>query len=336
MIHLLVRVRNAETSRQGLSWRAGAATMALQTVTGECGTQPDGLQIADAEPVSVCAFSRHETACRLPPSALHRLTRSHRAWTRTIRRRATNWNRPHWNSTGPGESTQLAFTPRIIHWDWRAGCRAAGLLGFDPVAVDCCMSANLPTDQPETAVPQRKIRHPVSRTYGRMPRALTTNLWTKHTRLDTSPHGNNGLPRERMSKKETPMTRQYWKTVGGTLIEEFLAVKAGPENGTRKLDGVIILGGPSEIQRTDAVELAGRDIIVVQTKAARLGMNLLGQAVFSRRLMEAFQPSSIRSVALCTKGDSVLKPFAEEYGIEVVVMPDFHSTAPQVDAARSD
>jgi len=168
-----------------------------------------------------------------------------------------------------------------------------------------------------------------------MPRTLTTNLWTRRTRLYTPAPDTNGPPQELMSKKETPMTRQYWKTVGGTLIEEFLAVKAGPENGTRRLDGVIILGGPSEIQQTEAVDLAGRDIIVVQTKAARLGMNLLGQAVFSRRLMEVFKPSSIRSVALCTKGDCVLMPFAEEYGIEVVVMPAFHSTASQDDAARS-
>ena len=27
-----------------------------------------------------------------------------------------------------------------------------------------------------------------------------------------------------MSKRETPLTRKYWKSIGGTLIEEFPAV----------------------------------------------------------------------------------------------------------------
>jgi hypothetical protein len=34
-----------------------------------------------------------------------------------------------------------------------------------------------------------------------------------------------------MSKLETPMTRRYWKRVGGTLLEEFLVVPRGPGVG---------------------------------------------------------------------------------------------------------
>jgi hypothetical protein len=48
-------------------------------------------------------------------------------------------------------------------------------------------------------------------------------------------------------------------------------------------------------------------------------MYLMGQALFSRELMKPFRPASIRTVALCAKDDSVLRPLAEEYGIEVVV-----------------
>ena len=142
-----------------------------------------------------------------------------------------------------------------------------------------------------------------------------------------------GLPEESMSKKETPITRRYWKAMGGTLIEEFPAVKAGPGNGARVVDAVIIPGGPFEIRLAGSVELTGKDIVVVQTKATRLGMYLLGQALFSRRLMEPFRPSSIRSVALCTKGDAVLEPLAEEYGIEVVVIPAAEGVAPEEAAA---
>jgi hypothetical protein len=53
-----------------------------------------------------------------------------------------------------------------------------------------------------------------------------------------------------MSKLETPMTRRYWERVGGTLIEEFVAVPAGPATGRRALDAVIIADGDKRIART--------------------------------------------------------------------------------------
>jgi hypothetical protein len=87
------------------------------------------------------------------------------------------------------------------------------------------------------------------------------------------------------------------------------------------MDGVIVLGGPFKRRPARDVELEGKDIVIIQAKAARLGMYLLGQAVFSRRLMERFRPASIRSVAICIKGDEVLEPLAREYGVEVVVYP---------------
>jgi hypothetical protein len=51
-------------------------------------------------------------------------------------------------------------------------------------------------------------------------------------------------------------------------------------------------------------------------------MYLMGQALFSRELMKAFDPASIQTVALCSKDDSVLRPLAEAYGIEVEVDAD--------------
>ncbi|MEX2515818.1 MAG: hypothetical protein WD572_02740 [Gammaproteobacteria bacterium] len=122
-----------------------------------------------------------------------------------------------------------------------------------------------------------------------------------------------------MSKWETPLTRRYWQEIGGTLIEEFPAVRHGDGNAQRLLDGVIIMGGPFERRNAGSVDIEGKDIVVVQTKAKRLGMYLIGQAVFSALLMERLRPRSIHSVAICTKGDSVLEPLAEEHGIEVVV-----------------
>jgi hypothetical protein len=124
-----------------------------------------------------------------------------------------------------------------------------------------------------------------------------------------------------MSKHETPMTQRFWEREGGTLLEEFRAVPAAPSVGQRVIDAVIVVGGERRIaSRGESISLAGRDVIVVQTKAARLGMYLMGQALFSRELIETrFAPRSVRSVALCAADDDVLHPLADKYGIEVVV-----------------
>ena len=153
-----------------------------------------------------------------------------------------------------------------------------------------------------------------------------------------------------MSKYETRRTQRYWKknwkNKGGTLIEEFRAVRPGADSlvGKRDLDGVIVLDGQGrhlttqdglkvdgEILRSSKngslpeVKIKGRKIIVVQTKMGsparpyRLGMCLLGQAVFSKHLMERFHPKTIQSVAICGKGDRIMKKLAKKYEIDVVV-----------------
>jgi hypothetical protein len=125
-----------------------------------------------------------------------------------------------------------------------------------------------------------------------------------------------------MSKWETPMTRWYWKQVGGTLIEEFCAVLGSRSCGTRRLDGVIIKGGELRIARQTEVSVQGKDVIVVQTKAERLGMYLMGQVFFSAQLMLRFRPRSVESVALVAQDDDVLRPLLEQYPeMRVVVCP---------------
>lgn len=125
-----------------------------------------------------------------------------------------------------------------------------------------------------------------------------------------------------MSKHETHLTRRYWQETGGSLIEEFLAVHGGPNQGKRLLDGVIIVDGEKKIAQNGEIDIDGKDIIIIQTKAKRLGMYRMGQAVFSIKLMEAFHPASIRSVAICTQHDSILEPLLAPYGVEVIVYED--------------
>jgi hypothetical protein len=118
------------------------------------------------------------------------------------------------------------------------------------------------------------------------------------------------------------MTRWYWQQVDGTLIEEFCAVPRSRTCGTRLLDGVIIKGGEFRSAKQREVSLEGQDVIVIQTKASRLGMSLMGQAFFSAQLMQRFNPRSVESVALVAQDDSVLRPPFEQYpGMRVVVCP---------------
>jgi hypothetical protein len=126
-----------------------------------------------------------------------------------------------------------------------------------------------------------------------------------------------------MSKRETPLTRRYWKKVGGTLMEEFMAVPLAPDQGRRLIDGVIIEGGLTLIASGNSVSIKGKNIIAIQTKATRLSMTLLGQAILSAQLLKRFRPANVRSVAICTRGDAVLEPLAIQYGVEVVI---YHNT----------
>ena len=126
-----------------------------------------------------------------------------------------------------------------------------------------------------------------------------------------------------MSKNETPLIRQYWEKIGGTLIEEFPVVKRTPTCGQRLLDAVILPKGEKRIVRWKEVSIEGQDIIVVQAKIGRLGMYLMGQTFFSAELIKRFKPASIRSVALCARDDSVLRPLLESHpDMEVVIIPE--------------
>lgn len=125
-----------------------------------------------------------------------------------------------------------------------------------------------------------------------------------------------------MSKLETPMTRWFWNQFGGTLVEEFCAVQRSRTCAVRLIDAVIIKGGEFRVAKQSEISVADRDIVIVQAKARRLGMYLLGQAFFSARLMERFRPRSIESVTLVVQDDDVLRPLFEQYpGMRVVVCP---------------
>lgn len=117
------------------------------------------------------------------------------------------------------------------------------------------------------------------------------------------------------------MIDRYWEKIGGTLIPEFQAVPRSNGVGRRLLDAVILPALPRQVAHWRDVSLAGQRVVVVQAKASRLGMYLMGQAIFSAQLVRTrFAPASVRSVILCSKGDNVLQAYLASYPeVEVVV-----------------
>jgi hypothetical protein len=75
-----------------------------------------------------------------------------------------------------------------------------------------------------------------------------------------------------MSKHETWRTRKYWENVGGVLIEEFVAINGTQNKGRRLIDGVIVLNEKKSIYSGNKYNLEGKDVIVIQTKSSRIGM----------------------------------------------------------------
>lgn len=106
-------------------------------------------------------------------------------------------------------------------------------------------------------------------------------------------------------------------------MPEFLAIPGDKKRvGKRLIDGIIIKDGPKKISQTNAVDLTEKDIIVVQTKGYRLGMYLMGQAFFSRKIMKRYEPRSIETVAICAKGDEDMEALCGQFDIAVEVISD--------------
>ncbi len=124
-----------------------------------------------------------------------------------------------------------------------------------------------------------------------------------------------------MSAREDPMIETYWKRVGGTLIKEYPIVSKTPTSARRLLDAIILPKHKLKIASPHEVDLKNQDVIIVQAKASRLGMYLMGQAFFSAQIVKRYKPKSILSVALCNKDDCVLRPVFEKHkGMKVEII----------------
>jgi hypothetical protein len=126
------------------------------------------------------------------------------------------------------------------------------------------------------------------------------------------------------------MTEWYWRTLNegkGLLIREFPAVEGGKgrAEGKRHIDGVIICGkknGNRKGRKGDQTKVKGKKVIVIQSKAKRLGMYLIGQTIVSRELMKALGAKVVLSVAVHRKDDPVMRKVLESFRkCQAVVYP---------------
>jgi len=137
-----------------------------------------------------------------------------------------------------------------------------------------------------------------------------------------------------MSKLETPMIERFWERAGGALIPEFQVVPRSQGVGRRLVDAIILPDLPPKRAHWRDVALNGQRVIVVQAKAHRLGMYLMGQAIFSAQLVrDRFAPASVRSVILCSKDDTVLREYLAPYPEVEVVVDEISPTLPSEEEA---
>ena len=102
----------------------------------------------------------------------------------------------------------------------------------------------------------------------------------------------------------------------GLFFAEYPLVIRDVDRATRLVDGLILPDEPHGLDNwRDYASLAGRQVIVIQTKISRMGMYLMGQALFSARLAISAGAASVRSILLCHRSDGallpLLKPFPE-------------------------
>lgn len=140
-----------------------------------------------------------------------------------------------------------------------------------------------------------------------------------------------------MSSREDPMIYRLWERVGGTLIMEFPVVKKSTSQERRRIDAIILPNGKRQKAVVADMSLGGLDVIVVQAKAHRLGMALMGQALFSQLLVEAYhRPKSSRTIALVGANDSNLSPLLAQFPSISVQVDDLAGNAKEPILIRPD
>jgi len=119
------------------------------------------------------------------------------------------------------------------------------------------------------------------------------------------------------------MTMAYWATrrENGVLYLEY------PIHG-RRIDGLAVIDESSSEKRVETkgspklADLAGKRVIVLQTKRNKLGMGVAGQTIISKTLLEQAGVTVVVAVAICLKMDEKIREALKEHDCEAAVEVD--------------
>ncbi len=132
------------------------------------------------------------------------------------------------------------------------------------------------------------------------------------------PPGHERRPAD-VDSYNAALLEAYWRQVGGTLLDRYSLVEASATTDHQRAHGVIVTGDMRRVPRGAArhLSLRGAEVTIVHT-APGLGMYVLGRAYFTRHIALTAHAPAVRSVVVCQRDDSVLRPLAEARGIEIV------------------
>ena len=127
------------------------------------------------------------------------------------------------------------------------------------------------------------------------------------------------------NQNEPPMTCDFWRRKGGTLILEFPLVRGELGSSRREADGLIVVGGHFEcVPVASTPDLHNRSVLLIQTKADGTDAALLGQVLLSEWLLRRRHPEirSIQSVMISTASQPFFASMLADRGvIEEVQQP---------------
>ena len=134
------------------------------------------------------------------------------------------------------------------------------------------------------------------------------------------------------------MLLRYLDEVGGTLIAEVVPSSTRQPGAAKRWIDAVIMPNVNEVStrlgKTSVYDwgmathseqdelralMRNEECLVVQAKNCRLGMGLLGQALFSRELLSADLSHIVGSVALCGADTPTLSKIAGTFKTDVVV-----------------
>jgi hypothetical protein len=120
------------------------------------------------------------------------------------------------------------------------------------------------------------------------------------------------------------MTVEFWRSLGrGTLILEYPLVSGERDSNRRAVDALIVLDGEFiQCAWAAAPNLAGKRVMVVQTKAYRTDAALVGQAIISPILLRRRHPAigAIESVLLSPAPEPALSDLLQRMSVREVTV----------------